>query len=453
MICLQNSTTLVGVNCCTSLSSTCTAIDANTDLAGIGVRVAFYIQSAVNALLVILSPRESMASAWASTILTAALVIGAIVSKIQQNLSLHHATLILNFATISCLSSLAVAPLLPVWRLRPDEYFIQEVRHAASMHDISDEEDGEELFLHIQSNRQKKRIKADQQRKRTILALAILTQVVLQWAWGFVLFVSWDGYSQPECNGDTVVLLFWAHFTAKEINNNFFWVWPLWLLFSLGITLLLTIVLAVTSPDLAQDIPSRSSISTQASGPSQHPIVRQLIHDLWVSIPTRTNRVGQFVLGINIVSLALWILFIFASEEQRRDNCLYSGENNFGGFGQITATLLALAPFWSLTIAVYRYPSLLRRRVKKFKMMQREEDEDEARSILSTTEEAHELYHRGESPESDICKQALPSTSCAVPDAIHQRHNMLYPLTTQIPNPDMGLHEWMEMNQLPRYIQ
>lgn len=65
----------------------------NTDLAGIGVRIAFYAQTFLNTLVVILSPTDAAVSAWAGTILTAALVIAALVQKARQSITLHHALL------------------------------------------------------------------------------------------------------------------------------------------------------------------------------------------------------------------------------------------------------------------------------------------------------------------------------------------------------------------------
>ena len=52
------------------------------------------------ALLVVLSPRDSVPSAWAGTLLTASLIIAAIVQKIRQSLTLHHATLILKYVAL-----------------------------------------------------------------------------------------------------------------------------------------------------------------------------------------------------------------------------------------------------------------------------------------------------------------------------------------------------------------
>lgn len=107
---LTNST-LAAIEC-SQPGSECLAICANADLAGVGVRVSFYAQSVLSgtsihcntihavqrvviALLVIISPRDSLASAWAGTLLTIALVIAAIVQKVNQTLTLHHATLIM----------------------------------------------------------------------------------------------------------------------------------------------------------------------------------------------------------------------------------------------------------------------------------------------------------------------------------------------------------------------
>ena len=47
------------------------------------------------ALLVVISPRDSVASAWAGTLLTIALVVAAVVQKVYQDLTLHHATLVM----------------------------------------------------------------------------------------------------------------------------------------------------------------------------------------------------------------------------------------------------------------------------------------------------------------------------------------------------------------------
>ncbi|PSR70900.1 hypothetical protein PHLCEN_2v13214 [Hermanssonia centrifuga] len=47
------------------------------------------------ALLVVFSPTDSLPTAWAGTLLTAALIVAAIAQKANGNLTLHHATLVM----------------------------------------------------------------------------------------------------------------------------------------------------------------------------------------------------------------------------------------------------------------------------------------------------------------------------------------------------------------------
>lgn len=92
--------------------NTCPGICPNPDIMGIGVRVAFYIQSGLNgkhlgstrctssnlvfvALLVVFSPTDSVATTWSGTLLTTALIIAAFVLKAKNSLTLYHATLVL----------------------------------------------------------------------------------------------------------------------------------------------------------------------------------------------------------------------------------------------------------------------------------------------------------------------------------------------------------------------
>lgn len=197
------------------------ALDSNQDLAGIGVRLAFYIQSLMSALLVVFSPSDSVPTAWAGTLLTASLVIAAFFQGNAGGLTLHHATLILNFSTLSSISSLSVAPTLPIWKLTPGEYYErQRARHA-----LTQPSDGPYSPMHnvfastVYANVHKKQLRVAQKRARIILALALLLQVIFQWSWGIFLFVSWNKHSQPECSGDTILVMFLKSFTVKNINS------------------------------------------------------------------------------------------------------------------------------------------------------------------------------------------------------------------------------------------
>ncbi|GJE92576.1 hypothetical protein PsYK624_087310 [Phanerochaete sordida] len=324
--------------------------------------------SLVTALLVIFSPTDSVPTAWAGTLLTATLVIAAIVSKANGNLTLHHATLVLNFATLSCISTLAVAPILPIWRLSPGQYFEQErERHALllpeaenSFHDRK-----QELFESaFSSNIIKDQVKQAQRRGRLVLSLAILIQVVLQWTWGIYLFVSWN-YSQPECNGDTILLIFMMPIKTRTIdsvdrNKHRFFIWPVWLLFCLSITFTLVVILTLSNSyrslsasfneSRAEDVDTAKTSATPAYITWQRIVCE--------CIPSREDRRGLFAFCCNVISLVLWCMFVAASEIQMRDNCVFYGENSFGGLGQITAAGVSVVPLWSLCMALYKYPAL-----------------------------------------------------------------------------------------------
>ncbi|THH31596.1 hypothetical protein EUX98_g2587 [Antrodiella citrinella] len=360
------------------------AICANTDLAGIGVRIAFYAQSVMNTLLVVLSPRDSVPSAWAATLLTGSLIIAAIVQKTRQSLTLHHATLVLNFATLSCISSLAAAPMLPIWRLRPEEFYSEELKRYALM-GADGKEEYNVLGSVVYINRNKKKIKTAQMRGRVVLSLAILTQVVLQWTWGILMFVS-SSYSGEYCSGETKLLFFLVPFKGSQLDISEGWtfaVWPVWLLFSLGITMSLTIILALSSPSRAHDEGSTGMSSTSVATATT-PVFMGLVHLTFSGFPAWSDRPKQLIFWGHVLASALWLLFLISSELQRTINPIFEGENDFGGFGQVTAVLLSLAPAWSLTIAIYKYPSR-RKREERHRLRaaaQRERSRERGESVL-----------------------------------------------------------------------
>ncbi|KAI0345541.1 hypothetical protein BDW22DRAFT_1481783 [Trametopsis cervina] len=368
------------------------ALCPNPDLAGIGVRVAFYVQSFVNALLIIFSPTDSVPTAWAGTLLTLALVIAGFVSKLQGNLTLHHATLILNFATLSTISSLAVAPLLPIWRLSPTEYYERHrQRHALLYADDDDPRvlrSPSALAGSLYANTKKQRVKAAQRRQRAVLSVVLLLQVVLQWAWGIFLFVN-PHYSQADLSGGTKLVLFLAPFDAGALR---FAIWSAWLLFCLGVTMALVVYVAVSGARHAQGgTSSANTLGTGTGLAASTPVWTQwsaLVRESWGGL-TRGRIVGVAKIA---VFAGLWAGYIAASEWQRAINCIFEsdgGENNFGGLGQITAIFVALAPLWSLSVALYRYPSLRRRRRRHqtSSMRRRRDEDDEAGSLLRASVE------------------------------------------------------------------
>jgi hypothetical protein len=65
----------------------------------------------------------------------------------------------------------------------------------------------------------RKKIKERQTRERTLLSVALLLQVSLQWVWGFTLFLS-PQYSQSECSGGTSLVLFFRTFLTSDIQTQ-----------------------------------------------------------------------------------------------------------------------------------------------------------------------------------------------------------------------------------------
>ncbi|RPD56700.1 hypothetical protein L226DRAFT_537871 [Lentinus tigrinus ALCF2SS1-7] len=410
-------------------TSACIAICPNADLSGVGVRSAFYIQSSLNTLLVVFSRRDSVPSTWAATLLTGALVIAAMVQKYNHAITLHHAILTLNFATLSCISSLAVAPTLSIWRLTPGEYYGRRLAR-----DILDDDDDDRdrmirdaVETMTLKSRHRKRIERAQSGQRLILAIAILTQVVLQWAWGIWLFVS-PGYNQTNCSGQTDLIFFIHPFTASYINGNMI-VWVLWLLFSLGITMSMTIILALTSPSRARPRTVRSSpgstigsrLSSTPTSAVTRPVYEHLFHSAAEVFPALREQVKHFVFWYNIASVILWVVYITVSELQIRANCIFDGENSIASFGQITALLLSLAPLWSLTVAVYKWHQMqvkLKRRRKRDQHSSSSSSALGSQVALSTVgpdddNDASSTHNKG--PETTVTVVAAPACERAAP--------------------------------------
>ncbi|KZV90003.1 hypothetical protein EXIGLDRAFT_750866 [Exidia glandulosa HHB12029] len=108
--------TLQGLYCAADWPGRCLGLCPNADVSGFGVRYAFYIQSLTSAALMAISPDDAQAACWSAAILTASVIIPAMVQKAMKKLTLHHAMLCLNFATMSAVAALASAPVCDVWR-------------------------------------------------------------------------------------------------------------------------------------------------------------------------------------------------------------------------------------------------------------------------------------------------------------------------------------------------
>lgn len=92
------------------------------------------------------------------------IIVPAIKQKLQQALTVYHASLVLNFATFSSVVSLAVAPMCALWRQVPDEK-----ENLA----VFGEEAPEGIVLPSLSNLPKRKV----HRQRLSLSSALLAQV------------------------------------------------------------------------------------------------------------------------------------------------------------------------------------------------------------------------------------------------------------------------------------
>ncbi|EED80566.1 predicted protein [Postia placenta Mad-698-R] len=390
----------------------------NPDIAGVGVRAAFYIQSLFNTLLVILSPEDAAASAWAGALLTAALVIAAFVQKAASppSLTLHHATLILN--------SLAIAPMLPVWK---HPLPLSEARRARTLQSQESLAEGEDVVLArgLQENLTRKERRKTHNRQRAAITFALLSQVVFQWAWGLFLFVAPD-YSQPACNQDTIVWILYFPLNAQNINEADYAIWPAWLLFCLSVTLYYAIALAVFSGERTHKGLSRVSTITSIASSMQSahtPMPVQLYRVTMAAVPTWRDVRGQVFMWGNVVAVILWTSYIVISELQIQWNCIYSGENSFSGFGQITAAFLAFTPIWSIIVALCRLPGELRKA-----------ESARARGRARATEEQALLAHPDHGPEPEPepePEDSATSSWLATPRAVWHRMRSASPTLRQ----------------------
>lgn len=129
-----------------------------------------------------------------------------------------------------------------------------------------------------------------------------------------MLFVSWGNYECPELSGDTRLVLFGYGFHTKNINSfddpNVRWnfvLWPLWLILCLACTLALTIILALTGPDAAQDVSDSRSPSTMPSESANTPVLQVLARAARNGIVTWATKGHQRALFVDSLSFIMWV--------------------------------------------------------------------------------------------------------------------------------------------------
>ncbi|KAF8320588.1 uncharacterized protein EI90DRAFT_3158108 [Cantharellus anzutake] len=261
----------------------------NPDASGMGVRVAFYLQALMNTILVIVSPNESAKGAWSAVVLTAALIIPATIQKYQRNLSLHHATIVLNFSTLSCVTSLAVAPMCSLWHppSLPVGPGASSEGHASSRNDGSIDDYGSPWRPSLTTDQEKQN-----KRSRIVLSVALLLQISLQWYWTINLFTS-HTYAQPWASGDTILMFFAYPFRVSSIagstphSNGRVWygVWPLWLSFCLLVTSCYGILFVLRATEFSEDEGMLSRMSSMLT----------TVGATTASLPSEANRKSSWV--------------------------------------------------------------------------------------------------------------------------------------------------------------
>ncbi|KAG9018851.1 hypothetical protein FRB90_008964 [Tulasnella sp. 427] len=259
----------------------------------------------MNVLLIWLSPEDSAAGAWASTILTGALVLPALRAKMQRQLTLHHAVLVLDFATLSTIASIAAAPMVPIWRvLSKDEIEFQgELEERA--------------------------------RGRIILSLALGAQIVLQWVWTVLMLVD-PFYTQNACSPETVVVYLAGSQTANEINEKMSG-WATWLLLCLSSSLIFGVVMVFSCTSKIHETPVDYCKVEESKGDTLGDIIgyraRCWKHFLYPK--GSDDLVERWMIRISqLVALVIVIGFIIISELQIRANQVLSGENEILSFSQ-----------------------------------------------------------------------------------------------------------------------
>ncbi|KAJ7592935.1 hypothetical protein C8J56DRAFT_485865 [Mycena floridula] len=319
---------------CASDADTCYGICPNADLAGIGVRIAFYLSSLIQALLVTLSPEDSTQGAWTAAMLTISIIIPAIKQKKEHMITIYHATLVLNFASFSSIVSLAVAPMCALWRQSMLEHDESNVVGEDAVKIFGEEDPPDDPEPEPFANLPKLTV----HRQRLSLSLALLAQVSLQWTWAIMLFTDPE-YAQTACSPSTRILMFGAPFTVHEVNFQYFFVWPLWLAFNISVTAIWGALLVVNS------------------SPTVHPVLSRQ--------PTRDSADKNWRDGLdagrvwlligNCVAFLIAVLFLVSSEVQANliGNCTMV-ENSQWSFGQIAALLVAVTPAWQIFIALGR---------------------------------------------------------------------------------------------------
>ena len=162
-----------------------------------------------------------------------------------------------------------------------------------------------------------------------------MAQVAFQWTWAIYMFTS-PSYFQTPCSPSTNVVLFAHLFTVAAINDRQFYIWALWLLFHMGVTVFWGAILVESSAKSLHPLMSRRpTVDSTAAGETL--IVR------WIVRPV-TARVKGFpyndhkriaVIITQVLAAIIGLGLVVSTEYQATHNCILLGENMSWGFGQV----------------------------------------------------------------------------------------------------------------------
>lgn len=297
--------------------------------------------------------------AWSSTILTMSLVIPAIIQKKQAALTLYHATLVLNFATFSSVSSLAVVGfpsqiewvallnrrcrcpfvrfggtsttqitlyLMPLFQL-----FNNQIRQRRRMPGLWKPPLNLSGVVHELYYLLRWLLRfaptCIYHHPGMPINLTLFSQVSFQWGWAAYLFVS-PYYAQTACNPFTMVVLFGVSKTALEINRGLFGLWASWLLFSILVTLLFGILLVNSC---TSGVNAKVQSRKQLRQPKKF-FLRERVR-AWDKSGDKRRRI------IFATAFVICLLLVAFSETQVKQNCVFN-ENTQWGFGQVSLCYL-----------------------------------------------------------------------------------------------------------------
>ncbi|EJD49508.1 hypothetical protein AURDEDRAFT_161615 [Auricularia subglabra TFB-10046 SS5] len=319
-----------------SSESSC-VIDADPDIAGIGVRLAIYLQAllplastfvtphssirhlAANARLVEQYCQRGNASLVLFSATNAALVIAALIKHGTRTLSPYHALVVLNLTWIILIGSCCRATLM---------YYIK--RHADnSKHRMPSSWAELRRFISSSSNRR-------QIYSYYLYGGVLILHLTACGALGWLLFGDIEGFARGAgCPHETVLWMLTCFIPVTNPGLRRFWLFTYILtalsLVSFPIVLGVAVFFSFLSLILVSALVARLAI-----------VLRHIVPGIQLSVPLSTDRCLRVS---EALAITLLVLLIISTEKTIIHNPVGDGESAWG-FGQVLALILSIFPFW-----------------------------------------------------------------------------------------------------------